>query len=897
MKALRQRFAATLAGMIIAQIATAATYIVLARTAGPSTYGHAMAAVGVAGAAVALLDFGSAAYHLRTAHRMHSSAQDTNAIRHETHEWVTQRLTTALVGSVALGSIMAALGDAFFGAAAANLFALTLSSVTQTAYQAGHRFAAGSLSTTIERTVWLGLTLILIKIGASLQTCLTLAPLLATAGAFLALTPFDGYLFQGFRKALRTNPWHGTFHFGVNSVAVGMLSLDIPLVRTFSSPLAAGEFAAVNKWVQPFNLLSTAYSRSAFPHLVSTNRTEAFKALRSGTPFLAGATVLAAALAASSPLLVAALLGRGYEGSAATFALLMLSVPSMMMNQPLGLFLQSQGREKTSSRIMLVSIAWQLTAVALLSNAFGSTGAALGFSCGQYTLTTALIIAIRKPTRTASPMNHSRGVILRLQPPRINGPTRPTKLRHSASRTRGRAGNRKVQPTSAPTSEAGRPHGRARSKERHVPTGHLPGSWSVGAFAWTFIFSEGLMYGLKAESGLAFLNATYLAYVKFAAAFIFILGFSLTRSGTKASNRPAPNLALACYLIVAVSYLAIQTRLTGPSPVPLFIQYTLAIALPAVALGSVVRAPDLLKAAPFGTWLGFAALILFIPSSLRSDTGESAVNIGLNDVGGATHLLVGQTAAISLITGLSLLTFRSTRLTLLSVANSLLAIYLLISSGSRGGLVSAAVAAPILLWLSASASSKGHTRRLSRGWVLGFVFGAVVIGTVALRSIGSTSEAAKKFTSLFAGGDRSTQIRQQYYEASWAAIQQHPIFGSGPASFARSMGEYLYPHQVFLEVWADFGIVGVLVGCTLVLRALRRSARQGLAGALLTGQLVAALVMLQFSGTFTTSYLMWFFLACAYTNATVSDPPRLPLRSGAGKYTQNSRKPHARRLH
>lgn len=869
MSTLRRRFAGTLAGSVVAQAATALTYVLLARHAGPHVYGEAMSVVSLAAGVVALVDFGASSLLLREAHRA-TSVGDHDRFAPRMHVWATQRIMVLLLAGALVGVVVLAAGGRFAVAAAATFVALSLSQVTQTLLQARLQFGVAAVLLATERLAWLALTFLALKEGMHLDAAIGLPGVLATIPVLLVALSRVSFSLPSPREISRENPWSGSFHFGVSAVAVGMLSFDVALVRAFGSAPAAGQFAAVNRWIQPFNIFSAAYSRSVYPHLVDSDEGSALRALRSGTRVFAATAAACVLAAAASPVVVPLVLGRAFADSTATFALLMISVPAMMVNQPLNLYLQSRGYEKVASQLVIFAIALQLTCVATLAHVAGSTGAALGFSAGQYVLTVLLALAVSR--RRSSPVLSwgaaPAPVRFRETAPRRAATGAATRSSRGARVIQGRHGSRTS--TRATTRRGTMSAGTANQDAYEAP----PGDLGLGIFGWCFLLAEGLLFGLRGILPGLTLSPTVLAYLKLLAVLVLAVVVTLRTGRAPSGSTPRVNPAFAALLLVTFSFAVTAAVTVSGAEVDTFLRYSFALALPAATAGCMIRPRDLLRAQVFGVALGLTLLFMFAASSASDSTaGEFA----LNNVGGSTHLLVGQSAVVVALIALSLIERHGPKWIFASLATVGLAVYLIIASGSRGSLVALAVAVPMYFLFAARRGTDTAPRvKLSTAV---FVTGSTIfVGGFTLSSLGSDSVALSRFSSLLSGGDKSTQIRQYYYEITWDSIQHHVLLGGGPASFARDVGRYAYPHQMVLEVWNDFGLVGLAIGSLVGLVALARLARTSPGGPLVAALLVSTLVMLQFSGSYTTSYLLWFFLAAAFTRGAKPGPP-----SGAGR--------------
>lgn len=176
---------------------------------------------------------------------------------------------------------------------------------------------------------------------------------------------------------------------------------------------------------------------------------------------------------------------------------------------------------------------------------------------------------------------------------------------------------------------------------------------------------------------------------------------------------------------------------------------------------------------------------------------------------------------------------------------------------SFAGYLAVGVGAMLLWWWQPAGQWK---RRL--GWA------AVALAILAAIIVPRT----KYFSEHFRTTDRSSGlVRTQIWVTSWALIQQHPIFGIGPNTFesnyrAEILKHYFpplewlvaQPHNLYLALWLETGLLGVLtfVGLmTVWIRAVWRRMRQseGLEQAVYACSLAAVIAVLV-HGLFDTPY-------------------------------------------
>jgi len=94
-------------------------------------------------------------------------------------------------------------------------------------------------------------------------------------------------------------------------------------------------------------------------------------------------------------------------------------------------------------------------------------------------------------------------------------------------------------------------------------------------------------------------------------------------------------------------------------------------------------------------------------------------------------------------------------------------------------------------------------------------FGAIVGGGIMVITVAMAVErTARRLERLISGeGASSVEERLSLWRTSWENIQDAPIWGHGLGSNGIMSGatEAFYPHNFFLQVWLDGGIVAALL--------------------------------------------------------------------------------------
>lgn len=216
----------------------------------------------------------------------------------------------------------------------------------------------------------------------------------------------------------------------------------------------------------------------------------------------------------------------------------------------------------------------------------------------------------------------------------------------------------------------------------------------------------------------------------------------------------------------------------------------------------------------FSLWFSGEALIYILSSNGAS--GHFVEVLGGNYIG------VSRVIGVGLL--ISLFGFVYTKKTNLKIVSTLLLLvmfFLLLSVGGRGPLVACLMAASsILPW---NISVYGLTRVLFKKRILPLCvltfLGAVGISFVIIS--GYLTTTISRILLLFeAGMGKSASTRLQYYVSAVDQWIDHPIFGNGLGSWPVLYGSgdvRGYPHNLFLELFSEMGIVGVTLFSLLLL--------------------------------------------------------------------------------
>lgn len=347
-----------------------------------------MTSAAVVSAAVALMDFGSSTYMLRASTSLTVGAERQ---RYAT-AWFLQRQLIMMAVAPFAGLLWLLIPHPATFAAISLFVSLSTSMFGQACLQSCGLFRPSAVIFVGEKVIWVVGILLGGNVGVRPELAFGCSTLLGSAVTVIAVLLLVGSTGYGgcLRENVSWNPWAGSLHYGLSSLASASMSFDVPLVLAGGGAAASGVFSAVNKWVQPFSLVASSFGRASIHDFASSEPAVRARARRRTKAAVLLIASVAALLALGSPWIVGGLLGSEYRRSAGVFSVLMLAVPGMFANQIVALALQLRGMQKFVSHAIWTTTVVQLSLVYFLSVMGGATGAAFAFTTSQYPLLMAL---------------------------------------------------------------------------------------------------------------------------------------------------------------------------------------------------------------------------------------------------------------------------------------------------------------------------------------------------------------------------------------------------------------------------------------------------------------------------------------------------------------------------
>jgi O-antigen ligase len=309
----------------------------------------------------------------------------------------------------------------------------------------------------------------------------------------------------------------------------------------------------------------------------------------------------------------------------------------------------------------------------------------------------------------------------------------------------------------------------------------------------------------------------------------------------------APVIATAALAVLMVARLGVSpAHAYGSVKVRLFVAENLVLLVAGIAVARYARHFRILL-----TWLVVVACATAVVLANGLASGQIQANVGgrfsLDQQ--ASPIGLGRDAANGILVAVFLvLVSRRTSLRLLALGALPVVAVSFIASGSRGPVVGLALGL-VVLGVLALRERQARVR-------IALVALAAVAGALLVAQIVPAADVHRSLSVFNGGTGLSSNGRGQLWHEAWALFRAHPLLGIGVGGFASVDPIDLFPHNLFLELGAEVGILGVLAAAVVVAGAVRalvqayrvRPSETALVAALLTAAFVNAQVSSDVSG-------------------------------------------------
>lgn len=398
-----------ISGQGIAQIASALTFVILARSLGVERFGHLATLYGAAMFISVFVEFGATNYLIRD---LNGRASKLFPGQYRARILITGAIVCA---SLVVSLILPQTVD--YGLCVGLAFMLAQSRYLSAPVRANLQMGRLSAITAMEKITTLAVVALVSATGNITETAFFLTSLVAGifSSVFFRLCWSRRHVALVRNKNARrlVSPFAGLRHMGLSSVAIGLQSLDTAAIAATAGPAAAGVYAAVGRWTQPLSLITQAVTQTAYAEMSKRRRhSDALASLRTHMGMLGVAAIPLIVVFIFADALTLTLLGAEYASSTSVLRILVGAVLFGIINSPLSAFLQARSDEAFTSRVLLVAMPAQLSLMCALSLWGGAAMGAMAVLMVQAMLALTLGLRVRRLNRHhASPdLEESRSI-------------------------------------------------------------------------------------------------------------------------------------------------------------------------------------------------------------------------------------------------------------------------------------------------------------------------------------------------------------------------------------------------------------------------------------------------------------------------------------------------------
>jgi O-antigen ligase len=328
-------------------------------------------------------------------------------------------------------------------------------------------------------------------------------------------------------------------------------------------------------------------------------------------------------------------------------------------------------------------------------------------------------------------------------------------------------------------------------------------------------------------------------------------------------------LSLGLFAIMLLRLTGSPAEVYGSAKVQLFLTINCAALVAGLLVGRNRRDLELCLALMLVVAAVGAAGLL-----VELSNGAPPVYPGRYGLGGQDPIALGRLSATGLLIATYALWTAGAGMRLAALCTVPVLAIGFLASGSRGPLIGLLLGLIVLGGLLARERGVGGRGPLVLG---GIVLGALVASHVV------PGDAMNRVAETLVGGESGldTNGRSELWAEAWRAFVDHPALGVGTGGFAAVAPIETYPHNLFLEAAAEWGLLGLLplvaalgVGAAKLAAAIRRPPPgEGGLAVLVAALFASALINAMVSGDITTNGDVWLTLGLALGLAS-REPPR-----------------------
>jgi O-antigen/teichoic acid export membrane protein len=390
-----------LAGTLGAQVLVLVTFVLIARSLGPSVFGRVAALLGIAAVGKDLLDFGTSQWLSRELASRRLTGSDARNLLRRRDAFVLTICLVACACALLWGAPwepVAALAF-YVGSAVSNAGG-------HARLRAENRFRRSAIHLTVERLVWFvaaGLVVLSKPVPDTASAILIASMGLAYLASTLLLprpvatTEVTGRPPVGLRALYRQSA-----AFGVMGLASDLQQLDASVAASLTSVAIAAEVGVASKLTGPMGLLASVISQVVFRD-ASAGGTHGRKTSRSALRLSGAVGTLILLVTPVLPFLAVSVLGSQYKHASAAIVIYAVGTAVAVLNQPLASILTASGADRAVSMLISGAVVSGLALGALLVDSRGAAGMGVGFLLTQVVILVGCTILHRREETHGSP--------------------------------------------------------------------------------------------------------------------------------------------------------------------------------------------------------------------------------------------------------------------------------------------------------------------------------------------------------------------------------------------------------------------------------------------------------------------------------------------------------------
>lgn len=215
---------------------------------------------------------------------------------------------------------------------------------------------------------------------------------------------------------------------------------------------------------------------------------------------------------------------------------------------------------------------------------------------------------------------------------------------------------------------------------------------------------------------------------------------------------------------------------------------------------------------------------------------------------GSTYIGIGRTLGLAFVPTFALLMSHplTSAKSLMALILSTLFVVVMYFSGARGPMLALLFSILVSILYASRYRLRSFILRRANRRAIWITVITLLLPTIALLQMDLGARTITRFNVLFEseGGGVSASARLHNYEQALKHISDSPFIGHGIGSFPMLLGlsdQRGYPHNLFLEVWVELGLIGLVLFLLFVFASLQQPKRVPSQGAYLSLSLVMLL--------------------------------------------------------